>query len=309
MTAAAPKPPCPLCDSPGTDTNRAGNRDAYWIRCRVCGRFLITPEGLGSLEALTIKPKRYLISALARRASEKKQPLELLSYTISELVENARAPSTPFEVLDSLLLDIHVRTSTLTGFVNISYDDYVLFTLRSRAELSEFIDKLRSLGYIEASIVADGITCRLTLKGWERIPELQHLAKATNQAFVAMSFAAELDNTWIEGFKPALAKAGWDPMRIDRVEHNGKIDDRIVAEIRKSGLVVADFTGNRGGVYFEAGLAVGLGIPVVWTVRETDINEVHFDTRQYNHVVWKDAVDLATKLYNRLAGTISIPLH
>ena len=34
---------------------------------------------------------------------------------------------------------------------------------------------------------------------------------------------------------------------------------------RHGGLVVADFTGHRGGVYFEAGFARGLGIPVVWT--------------------------------------------
>jgi nucleoside 2-deoxyribosyltransferase len=78
----------------------------------------------------------------------------------------------------------------------------------------------------------------------------------------------------------------------------------IVAEIRRSGLVVADFTGNRGGVYFEAGFAMGLGIPVIWTCRDTDINAVHFDTRQYNHIVWKEAGDLREQLQRRIEATI-----
>ena len=60
--------------------------------------------------------------------------------------------------------------------------------------------------------------------------------------------------------------------------------------IGKSQCVIADFTGNRGGVYFEAGFALGLDIPVIWLVddhwwNETDehgkrINDIHFDTRQ-----------------------------
>lgn len=86
------------------------------------------------------------------------------------------------------------------------------------------------------------------------------------------------------------------------LQHDGKIDDRIIAEIRIAGLVVADFTGGRGGVYYEAGYAQGLGIPVVWTCREDYFREkgVHFDTRQYNHIVWRDAADLREKLKNRL---------
>ena len=60
----------------------------------------------------------------------------------------------------------------------------------------------------------------------------------------------------------------------------------------------------RGGVYFEAGFALGLSIPVIWTCREDMIKHVHFDTRQFNHIVWTDADDLFTKLKNRI-GAVS----
>jgi len=55
------------------------------------------------------------------------------------------------------------------------------------------------------------------------------------------------------------------------VHHNEKICDKIVSEIRKSRLLVADFTDNRGGVYFEAGFAMGLSIPVIWMCRASDV--------------------------------------
>ena len=58
-------------------------------------------------------------------------------------------------------------------------------------------------------------------------------------------------------------------------------------------MVVADFThgraGARGGVYYEAGLARGLGLPVIWTCREDMFDELHFDTRQYPHIGWTEA--------------------
>ena len=67
---------------------------------------------------------------------------------------------------------------------------------------------------------------------------------------------------------------------------------------------MADFTGQRGGVYFEAGFAMGLGIPVIWTCRDTDINDLHFDTRQYNHIPWANPKELRVRLQNRIEATI-----
>ena len=88
------------------------------------------------------------------------------------------------------------------------------------------------------------------------------------------------------------------PVRIDQQEHNNKIDDEIIAEIRRSRFVVADFTqgekGARGGVYYEAGFAQGLGIEVIFTCRKDvlDNNDIHFDTRQYNHIGWETPEEL-----------------
>jgi len=117
-----------------------------------------------------------------------------------------------------------------------------------------------------------------------------------------MWFNPDLVNIYEKGIVPALEANGYDPVRVDRIHFNDKIDDRIIAEIRKSGLLIADFTGHRGGVYFEAGFALGLGIDVIFTCRADDIEKAHFDTRQYNHITWTDTDDLYTQLNDRLAA-------
>ena len=103
----------------------------------------------------------------------------------------------------------------------------------------------------------------------------------------------------------------------DRQEgtHN-KIDDQIIAEIRRSRFVVCDFTCElieydgkqkafpRGGVYYEAGFAQGLGIPVIWMCRADHIEHVHFDTRQFNHITWSTPEELREKLRNRIGAVI-----
>lgn len=79
-----------------------------------------------------------------------------------------------------------------------------------------------------------------------------------------------------------------------------KICDKIQVDIKKSRIVIADVTENNSGVYYEAGFAQGLGIPVIWTCRKDKISEVHFDTRQYNHILWESKEELYEKLKVRI---------
>lgn len=144
--------------------------------------------------------------------------------------------------------------------------------------------------------------------GYTRLEQLDATGVRSQQAFVAMWFDESMTDAYDEGLAPAIREAGYDPLRIDRTEHNNKIDDEIIAEIRRSRFVVADFTegekGARGGVYYEAGYAHGLGIPVIFTCQKDVIEKVHFDTRQYNHIDWKDPQDLKKRLAQRISATI-----
>jgi predicted heme/steroid binding protein len=179
--------------------------------------------------------------------------------------------------------------------------DFSLLYCEDQQEFFFYIKRARELGLLE-STTSTGL--RLTYSGWNRLKELSKTSIKSKQAFVAMWFDASLDSAWNDGFKPALKSCGFDPMRVDLEEHNEKICDRIISEIRRSGLVVADFTGQRGGVYFESGFAMGLGIPVVRSCHKDDISTLHFDTRQYNHVAWETPSELKEKLENRIRAMI-----
>ena len=170
---------------------------------------------------------------------------------------------------------------------------------------------------IDLQYIANPPNPRLTAKAFERLEQLTAGNRQFDQGFIAMWFGDEMTAIYNDGFGPAIADAGYKPMRIDRKEHNNKIDDEIIAEIRRSRFVVADMTcpiihpsGGasvavpRGGVYYEAGFAQGLGIPVIWCAQEGFIEHVHFDTRQYSHIVWSDAADLRSKLKVRIGAVI-----
>jgi hypothetical protein len=105
----------------------------------------------------------------------------------------------------------------------------------------------------------------VTASGYAYLDDLLHSPSQSTIGFCAMWFNEGLRPVWDEGISPAIESAGYKPLRIDRVEHNNKIDDEIIANIRRSKFVVADFTGNRGGVYFEAGFSRGLNKEVIWT--------------------------------------------
>ena len=148
-------------------------------------------------------------------------------------------------------------------------------------------------------------------KGYIRYEELQKKSVDSSQAFVAMWFDSSMDAVYNEAIDPAIRDAGYEPVRVDNVQHNRKIDDEIIALIRRSRFVVADFTAGkpeepRGGVYYEAGFAYGLGREVIYTCRSDFVEKLHFDTRQYNHIVWEEGKlsDFRKNLQNRIEATI-----
>jgi hypothetical protein len=52
--------------------------------------------------------------------------------------------------------------------------------------------------------------------------------------------------------------------------------------------------------------AAAINIPVIWTVRKDQIDNLHFDTQQYNHITYKNADDLRKQLANRIKATVPI---
>jgi nucleoside 2-deoxyribosyltransferase len=117
--------------------------------------------------------------------------------------------------------------------------------------------------------------------------------------------------------KPLLRqRLNINAVRIDELHHNENIDIRLLLEIDRSDLVIADLTYERPSVYFEAGYALGQKIPVVYTCRTDHLRrqaqyQVHFDLRQRSIVPWQQPDDrqFARLLVARIRHTMAATLR
>ncbi len=107
-----------------------------------------------------------------------------------------------------------------------------------------------------------------------------------------------------ETIMKAIKFCGYEPIIIDIKEHNNQIVPEIFKEIENSKFVVADLTGQRGGVYYEAGYAIAKEKKVILSCKEGE--STHFDVAQINTIYWKDETDLFERLTKRIEATIGL---
>ena len=154
---------------------------------------------------------------------------------------------------------------------------------------------------------------QISVDGYAHLAELDAANSESDQAFVAMWFDSATNPAWKEGIEPAVEAAGYKARRIDRKEFTDRIDDEVVADIRRSRFLVADFThgrtGARGSVYYEAGFAHGLNITVIFSCQKDCLNNIHFDLRQYNCIEWEKPENLKDRLVKRICATIGDGPH
>ena len=135
------------------------------------------------------------------------------------------------------------------------------------------------------------------------LDRLKQSGAESSHAFVAMWFAPSR-LPYYKAMKTAIEDAGYESIRIDFIPHLNRIDDEIISQIRQSKFLVADLSGQRNGVYFEAGFMLGLGRPVIFACANKSLKNVHFDTRQYNMIVYENAEDLKKQLQFRIEAVL-----
>ena len=179
-------------------------------------------------------------------------------------------------------------------------------------ETSEYIKKIKQFGdkfqYCE-NLVA--WLRQLYKRKYDSI-EVPPITKR-NQIFVAMMFSDETNDVYQNCYKKVIQSLNYDCMRIDEKDFTGSIISEITSEISDSVAIIADLTGNRGGVYYEAGVARGLQlcnhpIKLLLTCKQDFFNKekVHFDVSGDNILLYNDTSDLIEKLNKRLQTVLSV---
>lgn len=119
-------------------------------------------------------------------------------------------------------------------------------------------------------------------------------------AFILMWMSPErkdLDDI-CDAVKEVFGKFGFRARRADDIEHEEKITDRIIQEIKSSELIFADLTGERPNVYYEVGFAYAISKRVL--LYRKSGTSIHFDLAGYNCPEYENIRDLKTKLSKRL---------
>lgn len=165
-----------------------------------------------------------------------------------------------------------------------------------------YIENLKEQGLVSYDTAGNSyISFRITLAGLTSLIKINE-QKNSRICFVAMSFDKELEYVYDQAILPALTETGFIPyiVRNDHVESDRTINDAIIAGIKKARFTIADFTQHKAGVYFEAGYALGRGQKVIYTCQNEEISKAHFDTRNFQHIVWNNTDDLRQQLIDKI---------
>lgn len=315
---------CPLCQYRECNNSPNVKLGHTFFECKNCGKFALTAQA-----ALAIGENGWKLAAYVLEQnwhgntptfySSQKSLAEPRELTQQSLQADAPAgsvgldiavelfPKTVSERLDRALLNLAANSKSLGQDIRIDNNGVnPVLLAQNTAETSFIIRQFASEGFINGNVNMLPTIVVLTAKGLNRVADLRRglFGPLNKQVFVAMSFNSSLDSAWGDGLKLGVEDCGYEALRVDLKQHNEKICDMIIAEIRKSKFLVADFTHHRNGVYFEAGLMMGLGRPVIFTCRKDYLGEAHFDTRQYNHIEWETPAELREKLRSRIQATI-----
>lgn len=299
---------CPVCGSAGPTQNAVSY--GWTFSCDRCGSYGLALPMLAALTgALKEEPEflaaRPYLSAYLRQTAEAGETVEV-RHDNWRAFAAAHAHTSVSRKLDLLFRLFATRSATLGRTVSLDPDDFVLLDAADGGEMQFLADALVEQGVIRSQGPPGSFV--VTAKGWERLNPIDP-GGVPGTCFVAMAFDPSLNEAYSDGIEPAIAAAGLRVVRVDKIEHNGVVTDLIQAEIRRAQVIVADVTMQRQGVYFEAGFALGLARIVIWTCRKDEIKKVHFDTRQYSHVVWETPIDLRSKLEARIRGTVAISVR
>jgi hypothetical protein len=134
----------------------------------------------------------------------------------------------------------------------------------------------------------------------------------SRKCFIAMSFSPEHEYIFNKGISLALKETNFEELKVNEDktlkyrDNESTINDFILVSIRQSKFCIADYTGNRNGVYFETGYALAKGKHVIYTCLKSEFENVHFDTDRFPFILYDSTEELKEKLINRIKEVIIV---
>lgn len=328
--------PCPICRTPEADVQfsyeRSTGGPVALVTCDTCGHFIVATDGQADAWTEDLSDiERGALMGVLRRATERNdgKPTRLDASLTPRLIADSGRPSNVDELVTHLLTLVARAApafGTCSDFVSLDVWSARCF-MYPRESFSKLKQTLELRGWLTTFGPRTGtdhrIALELTLLGWQEYHARQRRGIDSTSAFIATWGGAQMKGAPIEALRAAVLEAGLHPIVGIELSGVNRVTEDIEAGIRRSRFLIADFTGGRAAVSWEAGFARGLGLPVIYTCHASSTGEVivrdqagssgapgivskpwreqlQFDTTQFPHIFWETPEELKAKVLSKI---------
>lgn len=278
-----------------------GDYDRYiGCSCSPDGFYSLLRDSYGPISSFPHQKKRDMLHLVSAYIREMTDCGEKVTLSVNDLEDIANSPKIPVTIEDkgNRLLQYLYRHSEGPGepvAIQPLSSRYNLTYSLNLQELVYIIDKLSN----EQLLIREGMTFKLTEKGW-REAAANAGSKKLKPCIVLISDEEDLRTEWLDKLLPKIEQCGFMPRLLThaKTQNHEKYSMELIAD---SKLVVADLTGQSQEVYFAAGYALGLNIPVIWTVSSRDADKLFVQIKNIRPIAWDTAEELAVTLQQRLS--------
>ncbi len=302
---------CPFCRIDATVSVNIDTLQSIFSDC-LCGKFIIDRKALEDSgeynKILGTDEDKILFSGYLRN----NQPITITSEFVSEELPGilGYCQQIPLdEKISKIKRYIHQKTTTLGKKVSIDLANlHTMFYLKNSEELLRLLNFLKETKILnmDSSIVNNVSNVALTVPGFAEIESTLKNYSQSKKVFISCKFDTDYQEDLVKTIKAACLSCGFEASLVSDERHNKDISHKIISDIKQSKFVIADFTDENNGVYFEAGYAMGESKEVIRLINKEQFEKLHFDTRQFHHIPWEKGKwkELKEELIDQIKATI-----
>lgn len=302
---------CPFCKADAKVIINFDTLQSIFSGC-LCGKFIIDQKALEDSgeynKILGTDEAKILFSGYLRNNQTITITSEFISEELAGILDYCQ--TIPLnEKISRIESYIYQKTTSIGKSVPLEVEKlYTLFYLKTHSELVAILKYLQKSNILRETPVDTNPTANviLTVDGFSKIESTLEDHSQSKKVFIACAFDTPYQDDLVKTIKSACTTCGFDANLVSDERHNNDISHKIITDIKQSKFVIADFTDENNGVYFEAGYAMGESKEVIRLINKEQIKKLHFDTRQFHHIPWeKDKwEELKEELINQIKATI-----
>ncbi|MEK5476205.1 hypothetical protein NYE70_04570 [Paenibacillus sp. FSL R5-0407] len=238
----------------------------------------------------------HLVSAYIREQTDRDEKVVISADDLDSIANSSDIPVT-MEDKGNRLLQYLYRHSEAPGETVIIHPLSSNYNLTYSPNLQELVYLIDTLSTADL-LIREGTAFKLTEKGWS-IAAASAGGKKLKPCTVLVGDENMLPAEWTEILLPKIEQYGYLPQLVAhaKTNHSEKYSLELIAD---SKLIIADLTGQSPEVYMAAGYALGLNIPVIWTVNSGDADLLPGQIKEIRPFVWNTAEELAVIIQQRL---------